>query len=61
MYETLRGKIAAEKKMKKLTNADIGKMAGFSKAAVDAFMSGARESDRLVNAIAKALGLENEI
>jgi transcriptional regulator with XRE-family HTH domain len=58
IYELLRGEIAKQRKMKKLTNEEIGKMAGYKKSSVDAFMSGVRETERLAKAIANALEIE---
>lgn len=58
IYEIFKGKIAEQKKLRHLTNADIGKMTGYSSKTIDAFMSGARESDRLAKAIAEALNIK---
>lgn len=58
MYELLRGKIAEQKKLRKLTDWDISKMTGLSVATIRAFSCGARETEQTANAIAKALGIE---
>jgi transcriptional regulator with XRE-family HTH domain len=52
------GKIAAAKKERKLTNADIAKLTGYTKATIEAFMCGARDGDAVADAIAKALNIE---
>ena len=53
-----RAKIAEQKKLRNLTNADIAKMTGYTKSTIDAFMCGVRESEKVAKAIAKALGIE---
>lgn len=58
MYELFRAEVAKQKKLKRLTDADVARMSGLTIASVRAFMCGARESDRTANAIALALGIE---
>lgn len=58
IYEIFKGKIAEQKQLRNLTNADIGKMSGYSVKTIDAFMSGTRESERLAKAIAEALSIK---
>lgn len=58
IYEIFKGEIAKQKKLRHLTNADIGKMSGYSVKTIDAFMSGTRESERLAKAIAEALSIK---
>lgn len=58
IYEFFRGKIAEQKKLRKLTNADIAQMTGYTKSAIAAFMCGARESEQVAKAIANALNIE---
>lgn len=52
------GKVAEQKKLRDLTNADIGKMTGYSKQTINAFMCGARQSEHVASAIAQALKIE---
>jgi len=47
-----------QKRIKQLTNADLGHLTGFSRSTIDAFMAGARESENVARAIAKALKIE---
>lgn len=58
IYELFRGEVAKQKKLRKLTNKDIAKLTGLSHATIDAFMAGARESERTATAIANALEIE---
>lgn len=53
-----RGKIAEQKKLRRLTNGDIAKMTGYSVSTINAFMAGRRENDKIANAIAKVLDIE---
>jgi hypothetical protein len=57
-YELFRGKIAEQKKLRRLTNADIAKMTGIPIGTIKAFMCGVRESDRTAQAIAMALNID---
>lgn len=57
-YELFRGKIAEQKKLRRLTNGDIAKMTGYSVSTINAFMAGNRENDKIANAIAKVLDIE---
>jgi hypothetical protein len=52
------GKIAEQKKIKKLTNADLAIKTGFSVKTIEAFMCGVRDGDKVADAIAKALNIE---
>lgn len=47
-----------QKRIKKLTNADLGRLTGFTRSTIDAFMAGARESENVAKAIAKVLEIE---
>ena len=58
IYRLFCGKVAEQKKLRKLTNADLAKMTGYRKKTIEAFMCGARESEAIANAIAAALGIE---
>jgi hypothetical protein len=58
IYELFRGKIAEQKKLRRLTNGDIAKMTGYSVSTINAFMAGNRENDKIANAIAKVLDIE---
>lgn len=52
------GKIAEQKKLRGLTNADIAKITGYKKSTIAAFMHGSRRSEKVADAIAMALGIE---
>lgn len=58
IYELFRGKVAEQKKLRKLTDKKLAEMSGCSFAAVRAFMCGARQSDNTAKALAKALGID---
>jgi hypothetical protein len=58
IYRLFCGKVAEQKKLRKLTNADLAKMTGYRKKTIEAFMCGARESEAIAKAIAAALGIE---
>ena len=58
IYRLFCGKVAEQKKLRKLTNADLAKMTGYRKKSIEAFMCGARESEAIAKAIAAALGIE---
>jgi len=58
IYEIFIGKVAEQKKLKKLTYADIGKMAGYKPNTISCFMNGFKQSDNVANAIAKVLNIE---
>ena len=58
IYELFRGKIAEQKKIRRLTDADIAKMTGYTTSTIRAFMCGSRENEKIATAIAQALGIE---
>lgn len=58
IYELFRGKIAEQKKIRRLTDADVAKMTGYKTSAIRAFMCGSRENEKIATAIAQALGIE---
>lgn len=58
IYEIFIGKIAEQKALRGLTNADIGKMTGYKRKTIDAFTGGSRQSDNVAGAIAKVLNIE---
>jgi len=58
IYRLFCGKVAEQKKLHKLTNADLAKMTGYRKKSIEAFMCGARESEAIAKSIAAALGIE---
>ena len=58
IYELFRERIKHAKVDQKLTNADIAKLAGYRPKTVDAFMGGGHASDRVAEAISKALHIE---
>lgn len=52
------GKVSEQKKVRRLTNSDLAKLTGYSVSTINAFMCGLRDSDALVNALAKVLDIE---
>jgi hypothetical protein len=58
IYRLFRAKIAEQKKLRNLTNADMAKLTGYTKSTIDAFMCGVRESENVAKAIAEALDIE---
>ena len=58
IYKLFCGKVAEQKKLRKLTNADLAKMTGYSKKTIESFMCGARESERIAKALAAVLNIE---
>lgn len=58
IYELFRGKIAEQKKIRHLTDADIAKMTGYTTSTIRAFMCGVRENEKIATAIAQALEIE---
>lgn len=58
IYELFRGKIAEQKKIRRLTDADVAKMTGYKTSTIRAFMAGSRENEKIATAIAQALGIE---
>lgn len=58
IYRLFCGKVAEQKKLRKLTNADLAKMTGYSKKTIESFMCGARESEPIAKALAAALHIE---
>ena len=58
IYELFKAEIVKQKRLRKLTNADLGKLTGYKQQTIDAFMAGARESENVAKAIAKVLKIE---
>lgn len=58
IYKLFCGKVAEQKKLQGLTNADLGRMTGYSKKTIESFMCGARESESIATALAAALHIE---
>ncbi|MFR1050956.1 MAG: hypothetical protein ACLSE7_04435 [Lachnospirales bacterium] len=58
IYRLFCGKIAEQKKLRKLTNGDLAKMTGYKKKTIEAFMCGARESEKIAKALAAVLNIE---
>lgn len=57
-YRLFCGKIAEQKKLRKLTNGDLAKLTGYSVKTINAFMCGARESEAIAKALAAVLEIE---
>lgn len=58
IYELFRERIKHTKVDRKLTNADIAKLAGYRPKTIEAFMGGGHATDRVAEAISKALNIE---
>ncbi len=63
IYEVFKAEVAKVKRLRKLTNADIGEMTGFKKSTIDLFMTSPEhksrdDSDAVARAISEALGIE---
>ena len=58
IYKLFCGKVAEQKKLQGLTNADLGKMTGYSKKTIESFMCGARESEPIAKALSDVLHIE---
>lgn len=63
IYEVFKAEVAKIKRLRKLTNADIGEMTGFRKSTIDLFMTSPEhkardDSEAVARAIAKALEIE---
>jgi hypothetical protein len=58
IYEIFRGKVAEQKKLRKITDADIAEMTGFTLSTIRAFMCGVRQGEKTAKSIAKVLGIE---
>ncbi|MBO6301010.1 MAG: hypothetical protein J6N15_01060 [Ruminiclostridium sp.] len=63
IYEVFKAEVAKIKRLRKLTNADIGEMTGFRKSTIDLFMTSPEhkardDSEAVAQAIAKALEIE---
>lgn len=63
MYEVFKAEIAKEKRLRRLTNADIASMTGLSVSAINMFMASPEgkkrdDSEKVAEAISKALGIE---
>lgn len=57
-YRLFCGKVAEQKKLRKLTNGDLAKLTGYSVKTINAFMCGARESAAIAKALAAVLEIE---
>lgn len=61
MYEVFKAEVEREKRLRKLTNTDIGKATGYASTTIDYFMlksSPRPESRKVGAAIAEYLGIE---
>jgi predicted transcriptional regulator len=63
MYEVFKAEIVKEKRLRKLTNANIASMTGLSVSAINMFMASSEgkkrdDSRKVAEAISKALGIE---
>ena len=63
IYEVFKAEVAKVKRLRHLTNADIGEMTGFKKNTIDFFMSSSEKKGRddspvIAAAISQALGIE---
>ena len=63
IYEVFKAEVAKVKRLRKLTNADIGEMTGFKKSTIDMFMTPQEnkhrdDSEAVAQAISKALEIE---
>ena len=58
IYELFKAEIVKQKRIRKLTNKDLGKLTGYKRKTIDAFMAGAGESENVAKAIAKVLNIE---
>ena len=57
-FKELRGEIAKQKKMRKMTNVDLAEMVGAKVSRIEAFMYGSREPEDLAHKLADALGID---
>lgn len=63
IFEVFKGEVAKQKKVLHITNADIGKMTGYTKKTIDYFLTRGDNKDRddsknVAVAISKALNIE---
>ena len=58
IYKILCAKIAEQKKLRGLTNADLAKLTGYKTKTIEAFMCGARSSEPIAKALAAVLEIE---
>ena len=58
MHELLRAEIDKQKRLRGLRNADLARMTGYKANTITKFISGHESSERLAEALAKALGIE---
>lgn len=58
MYDLLRGEVAKQKVLRRLTNRDLAKMCGYKESTIAAFLCGARTTDSVARALARALGID---
>ena len=63
IYELFKAEIAKVKRLRKLTNADIGELTGYAKGTIDLFMCSGEslnrdDSKKVAHAISKALEIE---
>ena len=56
-HRQLIAEVKKQKYLRELTYEDIAKMAGYSPSSIKAFMAGVRQSQKLAEAIAKALNI----
>lgn len=63
IFEIFKGEVAKQKKVRRITNADIAKMTGYTKKTIDFFLTksdnkGRDDSKKVAEAISKALDIE---
>lgn len=63
IYEIFKAEVAKQKRLRRLTNADIARMTGYAKRSIDIFMSSGphksrEDSQKVAEAISQALGVE---
>ena len=63
IYEVFKAEVVKQKRLRKLTNADIAKMTGYARITIDIFMTSTgnnprEDSKNVAEAISKALGIE---
>ena len=60
-YDLLKGEIDKQKRLQKLTNADLAKMTGYAVNTIDQFMGGSKESENVAKAIAAVLKIGEHV
>lgn len=61
IFEVFKAEVARQRKLRHITNKDIGKMTGYSKNTIDLFMTSSKsreDSENVAKAIAHALEIE---